>query len=77
MNAVQEFTENFHDNKAAIIVTGEIAIESLVEMFVVFFFYDGDEVPNGTFDMFDEIRSIESRTKVQSYADLVCSLLTF
>lgn len=73
MNATQDFTENFHDNKAAVIVTAEIAIESLVEIFVVFFFYNGTDVPDGVFDKFDAIRAFYDSTETQGYADLVFS----
>ena len=52
------------------IVTGEIAIESLLEIFVVFFFYDGP-TPLGVFDEFDAIPYLTDGTKTQSYYDLV------
>lgn len=76
INATQAFTENyFHDPKAAVIVTGEVAIDTLLEIFVVFFFYDGETVPAGVFDAFNAIPTISDGTKTQTYSDLVCAPL--
>lgn len=52
-------------------MTGEIAIDSLLEFFVVFFFYNGETPPAGVFDKFDTITSLTDSTKTQSYSDLV------
>jgi len=52
-------------------VTGEIAIDSLLETFIVFFFYDGASPPTGVFDEFNAIPFLTDGTQVQSYYDLV------
>jgi hypothetical protein len=58
LNATQEFTENYNDPNASIIVTGEIAIGSLLETFIVFFFYGGPTPPDGVFDNFNAIPTL-------------------
>ena len=72
LNATQEFNENYDQHpKAAVIVTGEIAIDSLLEIFVVFLFYDGPTPPADVFAAFNALPSITDGVKVQSYYDLV------
>ena len=72
LNATQTFNENYDQHpEAAIIVTGEIAIVDLLEIFVVFFFYDGETPPAGIFDEFNAIPTLTDGVKVQSYYDLV------
>jgi len=74
LNATQNFTENYYkDPKAAVIVTGEIAIDNLLETFIVFFFYDGPNPPADVFDEFNAIPFLTDGTEVQSYYDLVDS----
>ncbi|KAF4625739.1 hypothetical protein G7Y89_g12424 [Cudoniella acicularis] len=74
LNATQDFTVNYYkDPKAAVIVTGEITIENLLETFIVFFFYDGPSPPAGVFDEFNAIPFLTDGTKVQSYYDLINS----
>ncbi|KAF8860556.1 FAD-binding domain-containing protein [Acephala macrosclerotiorum] len=74
LNATQDFTENYDkDPKGAVIVTGEIAIDSLLETFIVFFFYDGPVPPADVFAEFDAIPSLTDGTKVRSYYDLINS----
>ncbi|TVY68869.1 putative FAD-linked oxidoreductase, partial [Lachnellula suecica] len=72
INATQAFTANF-DPKAAVIVTGEIAIDSLLDIFVVFLFYDGAAPPAGVFDAFDALPTISDDVKTRTYADLLTS----
>jgi hypothetical protein len=72
INATQDFTENYDDPKAAIIVTGEVTITDLVQVFVVFYFYDGPAPPAGVFDKFNAIPFLSSSTTTQTYASLVC-----
>ena len=72
INATHDFNANLSSNpKAAVIVTGEIAIDGLLEIFTVFFFYDGPTPPDGAFDKFNAIPTISDTTAVQSYASLV------
>jgi hypothetical protein len=75
LNATHDFNTNFKDPKAAIIVTGEITIESLVELFAIFFFYDGETPPPGIFDTFNALPAVIDNAKVQTYSELVrCAL---
>jgi hypothetical protein len=69
MKAVRTFTENYPDPKAAIIVTAERVLD--INMWLMFFFYDGPEVPKGVFDEFLAISHITDSTKTRSYADLL------
>jgi hypothetical protein len=64
-------TENYHDTKAGVIVTGEIALNNLLDIFLVFFFYNGPSPPAGVFDKFDAITAQIDSTATQSYAELV------
>ncbi|TVY85956.1 putative FAD-linked oxidoreductase, partial [Lachnellula willkommii] len=72
INATQNFTENYFQHpKAAVIVTGEIAIDNLLDIFVVFFFYDGETPPAGIFDAFDALPTVTDAAKTQTYSDLL------
>lgn len=72
LSAVTNFTRNFHDPKAGIIATFDFAGPvNLVDVAVVFFFYDGPKPPSGIFDEFNAIPSISDSVKVQSYASLL------
>lgn len=53
------------------IVTGEIALATLIDNFIIFFFYNGPSPPPGVFDKFDAIPSQIDSTTTQSYAELV------
>lgn len=75
INATHRFTQNFHDPKAAIIVTAELV--SSVTIFVVFFFYDGPVVPDGVFNEFNALKTIIDHTSVKSYATLLTDGNTF
>lgn len=48
-----------------------VTADTLAEIFVVFFFYDGETPPDGVFDEFNAIDDIVSSTQTQSYASLV------
>ena len=71
INAIQAFTANYDDPKAAVIVTGEVAIDTLLEIFVVFLVYDGETPPDGVFDAFNAIPRISDDAKTRTYSDLV------
>ncbi|KIN06284.1 hypothetical protein OIDMADRAFT_155290 [Oidiodendron maius Zn] len=71
LNATHDFNTNFKDPKAALIVTGDITIESLVELFAVFFFYDGETPPPGIFDTFNALPALIDNAKVQTYSELL------
>lgn len=66
------------DPKAAIIVTGEIVLDSLLKIWTVFFFYNGTEPPAGVFTGFESLDTITDSTKTRTYSDFVsCSLANF
>ncbi|RDW57061.1 hypothetical protein BP6252_13876 [Coleophoma cylindrospora] len=69
--AVRDFVEYYPDEKAAIIVTKEITIASLVEIWLIFFFYDGPTPPAGTFDNFTNIGPLVNTCKTTTYYDFV------
>ncbi|KAK7520850.1 FAD binding domain-containing protein [Phyllosticta citriasiana] len=69
--AVQNFTQNYPDPKAAIIATSEITIASLYQQWVIFLFYDGPEPPAGVFDMFTSLNPTINNCKNRTYADLL------
>lgn len=71
INATHDFIENYTDPRAGVIVTGEIAIDTLVQLFVVFFFYNGETPPPGVFDKFNAIENTVDLVKVQAYADML------
>ena len=47
LNASENFIQYNNDPKAAIIVTGELTVENLVYLWVVFYFYNGTTPPPG------------------------------
>jgi hypothetical protein len=71
LNATQDFTENYNDPNVGIIVTGEIAIDSLLETFIIFFFYDGATPPDEVFGNFNAIPTLTDDVQTQSYYDFV------
>lgn len=74
INATQDFIENNNDPKAAIIVTGELTVDSLLPFWTVFFFYNGTTPAPGVFDEFNAIVPVVDQVVAQSYASFVCSL---
>ncbi|KAL1961450.1 hypothetical protein VTO42DRAFT_178 [Malbranchea cinnamomea] len=69
LEAVYHFTTNYPDDKAGIIMTANKGL--LVDLWIMFLFYDGIEPPLGVFDNFTAIGPILSTTKTTSYLDLV------
>jgi FAD/FMN-containing dehydrogenase len=72
MNATQDFTENYEDPKASVIVSAEVVLDGLLKLFLVFFYYNGESPPAGAFDKFDAIPHITDTTEAKSYVNLVC-----
>jgi hypothetical protein len=70
INATQAFTASY-DPKSAVIATGEIVIDGLLDLFIIFFFYDAATPPMGLFDAFDAVPHISDDVKTRSYYDLV------
>jgi len=71
--AVHDFAENYPDEKAGIIVTAESTAYGLVDLWVMFYFYNGPTPPKGTWRQFDSIPPVLSDVKTRSYVDLVYS----
>jgi hypothetical protein len=69
--AVRNFTENYPDEKAAIIPTAELTALGAVDIWVLFLFYDGPTPPPGVFDIFTGIGPLVNNCKTRSYYDLV------
>ncbi|KAL1952559.1 hypothetical protein VTO42DRAFT_4817 [Malbranchea cinnamomea] len=67
--AVHEFTTNYPDDKAGIIVTAITGL--LTDSFIVYLFYDGPSPPDHVFAAFRSIGPIQDTTKSRSYIDLV------
>lgn len=71
INATQHFIQNNNDPKAAIIVTLDLAVDSLLRLAVVFFFYDGP-TPQGTvFDEFNALIPTLDQVTTQNYTAVV------
>jgi hypothetical protein len=69
--AVRNFTENYPDEKAAIIMTAELTALGAVDIWTMFLFYDGVAPPPGVFDIFTDIKPIINDCKTRSYYDLL------
>ncbi|GAW24266.1 hypothetical protein ANO14919_138490 [Xylariales sp. No.14919] len=70
--AVRDFTENYDDEKAGIIVTAERTLATLVDLWVIFLYYNGPEPPTGVFDKFLDISKFKINTcKTQSMHSLL------
>ncbi|EJD51845.1 FAD binding domain-containing protein [Auricularia subglabra TFB-10046 SS5] len=69
--AVRNFTLNYPDEKAGVIVTSEITLASLAHIWIVFLFYDGPTPPPGVFDMFTSLKPGINSAKTRSYYDLL------
>jgi hypothetical protein len=73
LTAVRDFVEYYPDDKAAIIVTHEITLSSLLNVWIIFLFYDGPEPPPGTFDNITNIGPILNTCTTTTYYDFVSS----
>lgn len=69
LEAVRDFTENYPDDKAAIIVTSEHA--ALINTWIMFLFYDGPEPPQGVFDRFKALNPTDTTKTWDTYYDLL------
>ncbi|TVY29461.1 putative FAD-linked oxidoreductase [Lachnellula hyalina] len=69
LNATQHFIEYNDDPKAAVIVTLDIAVDTLVQVAVVFFFYDGETPQGGVFDEFNALIPTSDQVTTQTYSD--------
>ncbi|KAI2625678.1 FAD binding domain-containing protein [Hypoxylon sp. NC1633] len=71
LTAVRNFTENYPDEKAGIIMTAERTLSTLVDIWVMFLYYNGPEPPQGVFDDFLAIGPIINTCKTQRYSDFL------
>ena len=75
LDAVMEFTTNYPDDKAAIIVTCDYG--ALIDTWIMFLFYDAPSPPDHVFKKFKDIGPIDTTKTWDSYYDLVPSPLPF
>ncbi|KAH7413376.1 FAD binding domain-containing protein [Cadophora sp. MPI-SDFR-AT-0126] len=73
LQAVRDFTENYPDDKAAIIATNQIALSTLVNIWIIFVFWYGPEPPAGTFSAFTNIGPLLDTSGPNSYYKLLSS----
>ena len=73
MDAVQELTANYDDPKAAVIVTFSTTLDTLVDIFVVFYFYNDPNGPGEILNKFDQIPALIDATKTRSLLNLLKS----
>ncbi|KAI1097748.1 FAD binding domain-containing protein [Jackrogersella minutella] len=71
LSAVRNFTENYPDAKAGIIMTAERTLATLLDIWVMFLYYNGPEPPPGVFDSFLDIGPTINTCKTQRYSDLL------
>ncbi|KAH3920839.1 hypothetical protein HBI56_011090 [Parastagonospora nodorum] len=71
LSAVRNFTDDYPDEKAAIIMTAELTALGAVDIWVMFLFYDGPKPPAGVFDIFTDIKPLTNDCKTRSYYDLL------
>jgi hypothetical protein len=71
LEAVRSFTENYPDLKAGIIATADLTLANLVDIWVVFLFYDGPEPSEGCFKLFDDIPHVVDLTHRRTFHDML------
>ncbi|CAG8910187.1 unnamed protein product [Penicillium egyptiacum] len=69
LTAVRNFTDEYPDDKAAIIVTFERSL--VLDLCILFLFYDGPEPPSGVFDEFTDIEHTSTAKTWDTYYDLL------
>lgn len=73
LRAIRDFTEHYPDEKAAVIPTAVLAGAGILNLWVVFAYYNGPEPPPGTFDNFTAIGPFADTCRTQRYHDLLTS----
>lgn len=71
LTALRNFTENYTDGKAGIIMTAERTLVTVVDIWILFLYYNGPEPPQGVFDSFLAIKPTINSCKTQRYSDLL------
>ncbi|KAH8890090.1 FAD binding domain-containing protein [Thozetella sp. PMI_491] len=69
--AVRGFTQAYPDDKAGIILTAELSGGGIVDIWVLFLYYNGPVPPAGVFDAFTSIGAWSNTCKTQSYSALL------
>ena len=76
LDATHNLVSDYHDTKAAVIVTFsttlDVLVETLVDIFIVFYFYNAPDGPGDILSEFDAIPSLIDSTRAhRSYKDLI------
>ncbi|KXJ87723.1 hypothetical protein Micbo1qcDRAFT_215589 [Microdochium bolleyi] len=71
LSALRDFTENYPDEKAGIILTAERTFGTLVDLWIMFLYYNGPEPPKGLFDPFINAGKPINTCKTQSMHKLL------
>ncbi|KAI1394288.1 FAD binding domain-containing protein [Hypoxylon trugodes] len=71
LTALRNFTENYPDEKAGIIMTAERTLATLLDIWVIFLYYNGPEPPQGVFDSFLAIGPTVNNCKTRRYSELL------
>jgi hypothetical protein len=71
LEAIRDYTEHMTDPKAGIIATAEVTGYNLVDIWIIFLFYNGPKPPADVFGNFTKITSMLDTTKTRSFHDLV------
>ncbi|KAH8587140.1 FAD binding domain-containing protein [Bisporella sp. PMI_857] len=69
--ALRDFTDNYPDEKAGIILTAERTLATLVDLWILFLYYNGPTPPPGVFDSFTSIGTPINSLKTQSMHELL------
>lgn len=78
INATHNLVSDYYDTKAAVIVTYSSTLDTLVDIFVVFFFYNSPNGPGKILDEFNAIPALLDATKPnRNYAELLDSNSAF
>ncbi|KLU82176.1 FAD binding domain-containing protein [Magnaporthiopsis poae ATCC 64411] len=71
LRAVRDFTVNYPDPKAGIILTAERAVLGTVDFWTMFLYYNGPTPPPGVFDNFTAIKPFGNTCKTRTMSQLV------
>lgn len=69
LEALRNFADDYPDDKAAIILTAEHGL--VIDLWIMFLFYNGPEPPAGVFDEFTAIEHTSTTKTWDSYYDLL------
>ncbi|KAF1973021.1 FAD-binding domain-containing protein [Bimuria novae-zelandiae CBS 107.79] len=72
--AVRDFTEYYPDDKAGINITIELTQFGVIDMWLMFLFYEGPTPPAGVFDNFTAIAHLNTTESVINAAGLIRSI---